>query len=56
MEDRVDELGNVLRVLRNGCGIFFNWSRIYNRGKIFFDMVGRSLFCGLFDLRLKRGG
>lgn len=38
-------------VLRNGCGFLFNWLRIYYRGRIFFDIVGRSLFCGIFDLK-----
>ncbi|KAK6917726.1 DNA polymerase III, gamma subunit, domain III, partial [Dillenia turbinata] len=47
---------NVTRAPRNGCGIPWNWSRIHDRGKTFFNMAGRSFSCGLSDSRLRRGG
>ncbi|XP_019169377.1 PREDICTED: protein STICHEL-like 3 isoform X2 [Ipomoea nil] len=47
---------NITRAPRNGCGIPWNWSRIHDRGKSFFDLAGRSFSCGLSDSRLKKGG
>lgn len=50
-EEDCREHNNVTRAPRSGCGIPWNWSRIHNRGKTFFDKAGRSLSCGLSERR-----
>ncbi|CAA0827538.1 Protein STICHEL-like 3 [Striga hermonthica] len=40
----------------NRCGIPWNWSRIHDRGKSILDLAGKSLSCGISELRSMKTG